>query len=221
MKNIVIFGGGLHANVCIDIFEKSGKYNITGIIDSSAEPGSKLHGYPVLGRQEEIAELVKTYSIEAGFIAIGDNFDRKHVRDEIISRVPDFHFVNAIHSSVILGRDVSLGTGIGIMAGVIVNPGAAIEDFCLLNTGSQLDHDCYMGQFSSISCGSVTGGRVRIGEFSTITVGVTIIDRINIGENTVVGSGAVVVKDLPDNVVAYGNPAKIIRKRKHGERILK
>jgi acetyltransferase-like isoleucine patch superfamily enzyme len=50
---------------------------------------------------------------------------------------------------------------------------------------------------------------------------VTILDRLNIGENTVVGSGSVVLKDLPDNVLAYGNPAKIIRTRKPGEKFLK
>jgi acetyltransferase-like isoleucine patch superfamily enzyme len=62
---------------------------------------------------------------------------------------------------------------------------------------------------------------VKIGRFSTITLNVTIIDRITIGENTVVGSGSVVLKDLPDNVLAYGNPARIIRTREPGEKFLK
>ena len=52
-------------------------------------------------------------------------------------------------------------------------------------------------------------------------MGVVIIDRITIGENTVVGSGALVLKDLPDNVLAYGIPAKIIRTREPGEKFLK
>jgi len=64
MKNIVLFGGGLHANVCIDIFLKEGKYNIVGIIDSKAEVGSEMFGYPVLGRQENIIELKKKHNIE-------------------------------------------------------------------------------------------------------------------------------------------------------------
>jgi len=221
MKNIVIFGGGLHANVCIDVFEKGGEYKIIGIIDSKADIGDILLGYPVIGCQEKIVDVIETHNIDAGFIAIGDNFDRELVRDVVVSQLPDFVFVNAIHPSVIIGRNVTLGTGIAMMAGVIVNPGAEIEDFCILNTGAQLEHDCYMGQFSNLSCGSVTGGGVRIGEFSNITPGVTIIDRINIGKNTVVGSGAVVVKDLPDNVVAYGSPSKTIRSRKPGEKFLK
>ena len=52
-------------------------------------------------------------------------------------------------------------------------------------------------------------------------MGVTILDRLEIGENTVVGAGSLVVKSLPDNVLAYGNPAKIIRHRHTGEKFLK
>jgi sugar O-acyltransferase (sialic acid O-acetyltransferase NeuD family) len=221
MENIVLFGGGRHANVCIDIFEKSGEYNIVGIIDSVATVHSQLYGYPVIGRQEDIVELEKKYSFSAGFIAIGDNYDRKLVYDTIVALLPDFKFVNAIHPTVLIGRNVQIKSGIAMMANVIVNPGAVIEGFCILNTGSQLDHDCFMDEFSHLSPGTITGGQVRIGKFSAITLGVTIIDRISIGENTVVGSGAVVAKDLPDNVLAYGIPARIIRSREPAERFLK
>jgi galactoside O-acetyltransferase len=52
-------------------------------------------------------------------------------------------------------------------------------------------------------------------------LGVTVLDRIEIGENTVVGAGSLVTKSLPDNVLAYGNPCKIIRNRNQGEKFLK
>ncbi len=42
--------------------------------------------------------------------------------------------------------------------------------------------------------------------------GVTVCKGVHIGENSVVGAGAVVVRDIPPNVVAAGNPAKIVRK---------
>jgi len=221
MENVVLFGGGLQANICIDIVEKEGKYNIIGIIDSNAEVGSKLYGYNVIGRQENLLDLIRDYDIHAGLITIGDNYSRKFVRDYILSINSNFRFVNAIHPSCIIGRNVVLGIGILMMAGVIINPDCIVGDFCHLYTGAQLEHNCIMEEFAQLSAGSVTGGKVRIGKYSSITLGVTIIDRINIGENTVVGSGSVVLKDLPDNVVAYGNPAKIVRNRKPGEKFLK
>jgi tetrahydrodipicolinate N-succinyltransferase len=60
-----------------------------------------------------------------------------------------------------------------------------------------------------------------IGTMSALTLGVTTVDRIEIGENTVVGAGSVVLKSLPDNVLVYGNPAKIIRNRELKEKFLK
>jgi sugar O-acyltransferase (sialic acid O-acetyltransferase NeuD family) len=216
-----LFGGGLHANLCIDIIEKVGSYNIIGIIDSKADIGTLLFGYKVIGRQEDIIKLQEDYEIDGGLIAIGDNYARESVKNIVESLIPNFVFINAIHPSVSIGRNVELGVGIVMMANVVVNPNSVINDFCILNTGAQLEHNCFMGAFSHLSAGSITGGKVSIGKYSAITLGVTIMDRVNIGENTVVGSNSLVTKDLPDNVLAYGNPAKIIRLRKPGEKFLK
>jgi acetyltransferase-like isoleucine patch superfamily enzyme len=75
-----------------------------------------------------------------------------------------------------------------------------------------------MDNFSSIAPGVFMGGLVQIGECSAIGVGASISDRISIGRHAVVGTGAVVVRDVPDFVVAYGNPARIQRSRQEGEK---
>jgi sugar O-acyltransferase (sialic acid O-acetyltransferase NeuD family) len=221
MKNIVLIGGGNQAHYTIDIIEKEGKYNIVGIIDSIQEIGSERFGYKILGRQENLKELILTYNIEGGIISIGDNWSRYYVYNQIVDIVPDFEFVNAIHPSVVIGNTTELGVGIVAMAGCIFNPKAKIGNFTFFATGAQVEHDNEIGDFASISAGSLTGGYVKLGKFSAITLGVTVIDRIEIGENTVVGAGSLVIKPLPDNVLAYGNPAKIIRDRVKGEKFLK
>jgi sugar O-acyltransferase (sialic acid O-acetyltransferase NeuD family) len=221
MEDIVLFGAGLQANYCIDIIKKEGKYSIIGIVDSIKDIGTELFGYKVIGRQEQLKELIVKYDIHGGLITIGDNWSRKIVYDCIKKQIPDFKFVNAIHPSTIIGMNVEFGVGIVIMAGCIINPNAIVGDFCFFATGAQLEHDSKIGDFASISAGSITGGKVSIGKYSAITLGVVIMDRLNIGENTVVGSGSLVTKDLPDNVLAYGNPARIIRTRKLGEKFLK
>ena len=52
---------------------------------------------------------------------------------------------------------------------------------------------------------------VRIGKNCWIGAGAIILPGITIGDNVVVGAGSVVTKDLPDNVIAVGNPCKVLR----------
>lgn len=221
MENIVLFGGGNQAHYTIDIIEKENKYNIVGIIDSVHNIGSDRFGYKVLGRQENLKEIISKYDIHGGLISIGDNWSRYYVYNQIKELIPDFKFVNAIHPSVVIGNTTELGVGIVAMAGCIFNPKAKIGNFTFFATGAQIEHDNEVDDFASVSAGSITGGYVKIGKFSAITLGVIIMDRLEIGENTVVGSGSLVTKSLPDNVLVYGSPAKIIRNRNKGEKFLK
>jgi sugar O-acyltransferase (sialic acid O-acetyltransferase NeuD family) len=221
MKNIVLIGGGNQVQYTIDIVEKENKYKIVGIIDSIKEIGTQLYGYTIIGRQEDLNELINTYNIDGGIISIGDNWSRYYVYESIKKIKPDFQYVNAIHPSISIGNNVTLGVGIVAMAGCIINPGSVIGNFCFFATGAQIEHDCIIDDYASVSAGSVMGGHVKLGKLSAITLGVTVVDRISIGENTVIGAGSVVLKSLPDDVLVYGNPAKIIRNREKGEKFLK
>ena len=214
MKKIVLFGGGNQVHYTLDIVEKQGLYKVVGIIDSVHDIGSERFGYKVIGRQEDIKSLIEEYGIEGGIITIGDNWIRYYVSQQIKNLVKDFEFVNAIHPSVIIGNNVQLGTGIVVMAGVIINP-------TFFATGSQIEHDCTIEDFASVSAGSILGGYVHIKKYSAITLNVTILDRVTIGENSVIGSGSLVLKDVSNNILAYGNPSKNIRFRAVGEKFLK
>lgn len=68
--------------------------------------------------------------------------------------------------------------------------------------------------FSCAHCTTVgygKGGRPIIGDDVQLGATVTIIGGIHIGNNVTIGAGSVVVKDIPDNCVAVGNPCKPIR----------
>jgi sugar O-acyltransferase (sialic acid O-acetyltransferase NeuD family) len=220
-KNILIIGAGPHAEVVIDIIETENIFNIIGIIDSKKEIGYSLNGYEVIGRQEDIVAICKNFNTKSGIICIGDNWNRKIVSELILSLIPDFDFITTIHPKAIISSRCSIGKGSVIMPGVTININAKIGNFCIINTNSSFEHYCSLGNYSSISAGVTTGGFVNIGILSAIALGVTIFDRINIGDNTVVGSGSLVTKDLPSDVLAYGVPAVIIRKREIDEKFLK
>lgn len=68
--------------------------------------------------------------------------------------------------------------------------------------------------FSCIHCttlGAKNNQRPIIGDNVSLGASVTIIGGVHIGNNVLIGAGAVVVKDIPDNAIAVGNPARVIR----------
>ena len=82
----------------------------------------------------------------------------------------------------------------------------------LINSRAIVAHDVVIGAGTHVGPGVIVCGKSKVGSISRIGAGATIIDGINIGSETFIGAGSVVVKDIPDNVVAFGSPAKFIRK---------
>jgi sugar O-acyltransferase (sialic acid O-acetyltransferase NeuD family) len=220
-KNIVVIGAGLHGLYCLDILEKTADYHIIGLIDSLSGLGSSKHGYQVIGRQERLPQLIQQFDIFGGVIALGDNYERWKVHYQLQALAPNFNFINAIHPTAVIGKDVSLGKGVVVGPGAIINPGCKLGDMVHLANGVSLGTQNEFASYTSISSRSNTGGLVKVGTGSAITMGVTIIDRLNIGSNTVVGAGSLVLSDLDDNIVAYGRPAKKVKDRKAEDRFLK
>lgn len=217
MQNVVIFGASGHGSVVLDCLEKEGKYNVIGFVDSYKKKDSKINGYQVLGSEFDLPYLINRFNIVGGIVAIGDNWIRKLIVDRILQIVPKFNFVNTVHPMSILGKDVLLGCGNVFMPGAIVNANSIIRNFCIINTNSSLGHDGIMESYSSLAPSVCCGGNLNLGQFSAISLGVNIINGIKIGKHSIIGAGSLVVENFGDNVVAYGSPAKLIRKRIIGE----
>ncbi|PPR43282.1 MAG: putative acetyltransferase EpsM [Alphaproteobacteria bacterium MarineAlpha5_Bin11] len=206
-KKILIFGASGQAKVTFDIIKRNNIYDVAGFVAK----GNKLKtllGYPVYNSEEQIKKL----NINDGIVAIGDNNIRYELIKKIYKIKKNFNFINAIHPSAIISDNVNIGIGIQIMAGVIINSSSSIGDHCIINTNSNIDHDCKIANFSSINPGVSIGGNVTIGDFTLIGIGSSVIHKIVIGKNSVIGAHSNVVKNIPSKVVAYGNPCAIIRK---------
>lgn len=216
--NIIVIGSSGHAKVVIDSIEKENKYEIIGLLDRFKEVGSNSFGYKIIGKEEDLQNLIRMHKIEGGIIAIGDNFIRHTVYDKISQNIPQFNFIKVIHPSAQIARNVLIGKGTVIMANTTVSSNATVGDFCIINNNSSLDHDSKMLNYSSLAPGAAIGGNVKIGLFTAISLGAKVIHRITIGEHTIIGAGATVMKNIPNYVVAYGTPAKVIRCRIAGEK---
>jgi acetyltransferase EpsM len=139
-------------------------------------------------------------------IGIGNNKSRKRIAEEVLK---DKQFISAISSNSICNPNISMGEGTQIMAGAVIQMGCTIGRHCIINTSTSVDHDCILGDFTFIGPNATLCGGVQIGEGSFIGAGAVLLPYIKIGKNCMIGAGSVVTKDMPDNVTAYGNPAKI------------
>ena len=217
MDTIVIIGSSGHAKVVIDIVEQEGRYKIAGLVDRYRNPGARTLGYQVWGEEADLPSLAAKYALKGVIVAIGDNFIRAKEAARVREVWPTLPFVSAIHPKASIAKDVSVGEGSVIMAGVAVNPCCSIGRFCVLNTNCSLDHDSTMDDFSSLGPGATTGGNCRIGSYSAVGIGATLVHGIRIGEHTVIGAGTTTLGDIDSFKVAYGTPARAVRNREAGD----
>lgn len=213
---ILVLGAGEHSRVVIDAIEKQGAHEIVGVIDPRLKVGTSVLGYPVLGTEDDLPRL----GFRAGLVAINDNFRRHAVVQKVLSLVPDFQFVSAIHPSAILGRDVTIGAGSMVLAGTNLSTGVILGEHVVVNSRASVDHDTVLEAFTSVGPGAILAGNILVKRGAVIALGAKIIQRIEIGEHALVGAGALVVRNIPAEVVAFGTPAKVQRNRVPGEKYL-
>ena len=114
-------------------------------------------------------------------------------------------------------RDVSLGDGTVVMPGAVVGTCARVGRNCIINTRAVVEHHCVVHDHVHVAPGAVLCGSVEVGENAFVGAGSCVIQSVSIGYDTTVGAGAVVVSPLPNSVVAYGNPARSVRRNEHDD----
>lgn len=209
--DIVIFGTGGHAKVVAEIIKSENKFNIKAFV-SLAEDVNSFLSYP------HIHQDLYDFSCMQGIVAIGDNSSRSIVVNKILKKCPSFLFVNAIHPNTCITKNIEIGLGNVIAAGVVINTHSTIGNHTIINTKSCIDHDCKLGDFSSVAPGVTIGGSVLIGNNSAVSLGSNIVNNIEIGSNVVIGAGSTVLHNLTDNALYFGTPAIKIRDRVLGEK---
>jgi sugar O-acyltransferase (sialic acid O-acetyltransferase NeuD family) len=220
VDNIVLIGASGHAHLLIEVIEKEGRVAIAGMLDRDLPVGTDCMGYQVLGCERDLPAVMRTHDVGAAMVAIGDNWVRRRVVERLREIVPGLRFERAVHPSAQIARGAEIGEGAVVMASAVLNANARLGRHCFVSTKASLSHDSVMGDFSSLGPNATTGGAVRIGAGTAIALSADVIHGITIGEHTVIGAGSVVLKNMPDRVVAYGIPARVIRSRAPGDKYL-
>ena len=191
-------GAGGHAKVIIDILEAN-NISIVGLFEINESIITVLN-YPVFQTRELSGPLI---------ISVGDNRRRKK-----IALSTNVEFGQAIHPSAIISKRANIGIGTVVMQGSIIQSCTNIGNHCIINTGASIDHECMIDDFVHISPHATLCGQAIINEGAWIGANATVLPGVAVGKWSVIGAGSTVTKDIPDNVIAYGSPCKIVRQNK-------
>lgn len=216
-KSLIIWGAAGHALVVANIVILNNKYKLVGFLDDTNRQNSPLtfNGLPVLRGREHLTDLIHN-NVRDMIVGIGDCDVRLNLSE--VAREKGFRLARVVHPGAIVAADVMVGEGSVIAAGAVINPNVKIGENVIVNTSASIDHECEIDDGVHISPGVHLAGRVQVGRATWVGIGAVVADRVQIGSQTIIGAGAVVVNNIPDGVVAYGIPAKVMKKRLSSER---
>ena len=210
-EKIVVWGASKHATVVADIIRAQGLYDLIGFLDdlNPERATESFCGAVILGGREQL-KLLKTRGVNHLIMAFGNNRGRLALAS--LTREEGFDLARAIHPHAIIAAEVRIGAGTAVMGGAVLNSGVVVGDNAVINTGALIEHACTIGDGALVNTGSRVGGNVIVGTAATIEIGATIGANLKIGSDSVIGAGSVVLRDVPEGVLAYGSPARVIRK---------
>lgn len=213
-KFLGIYGaGGLSKevyDVAILVNEKEKRWEDFFFIDDTKERGKHLgkECYPF----EEACEIYNKDNAEL-FLAIGESSGRMKVADKI--KKHGFHCANIIHPTVVLSPSVKMGEGIMIRHNSSISSDAEIGNNVYIQSNAAIGHDVKIADNVQISAGVIIAGSTEIGEATYVGMGALLKEEIVVGRESIISMGAVVMKDVADEVIVMGNPARVIAENKN------
>ena len=207
MNGLLIIGAGGHGKVIADIASALGKWDQIAFVDDKYPDLTQVLDWPVIGGMEDFRNHREVYPDV--FVAVGDNAVRQKIT--IWSEEAGFHLPTLIHPRAAVSRLAVIGAGTVINSQAAVNANATIGKGCIVNTGATVGHDCVLGDFVHVAPGASLAGETVIGDGCWIGMRSAVIEQLTVGKGVVIGAGAVATRNIPDNKLVVGIPAKIVK----------
>lgn len=220
MSSLVIFGAGGHAKSVFDSLEPSVKAAFKGFVSNVSAREDSLFGYDVTSEVLAL-EGVARKEVSKGFVAVGDNEGRRTLVEKISALNPEFEFVSVINPLARVSSSAEVGKGVFVGAFASVGPSGVLEDFSILNTGANLEHDAVVESYASVGPGAQLAGRSHIGSQAAVGMNASVLEGVKVGPQALIGAGSVIAKEVFEFQVVFGPKAEIRRVRQQGDSYLK
>ena len=147
-------------------------------------------------------------------IAVGEPKVRQILREKTVQN--GYELQTIIHPTAFVGSKTQIGNGVIVQFGCFVSCNVKIDDNVLLQANSNIGHDCVIGNDTVISSFVTLAGNCKIEERVYIGMSVPVREGISIGADSIVGMGSVILRNIPANVIAMGNPARPMKNNEDG-----
>ncbi len=160
---ILLIGGGGHCHSVIDVIEQEDKFEIAGIIDKKELAGKKVLNYKIIGCDDDLKELYKTYKY--AIITVGQ-IKSNTIRVKLFNLLKNigYKLPTIISPFAYVSRYATIDEGTVIMHQALVNANANIGKNCIINTKALIEHDVKVEDNCHISTASVINGGVVVKE---------------------------------------------------------
>jgi len=146
-------------------------------------------------------------------IAVPDPKLRRNIFSAAHGRI---RIASYAHSSALVFPEAKLGIGSILLAKAFIGYRAEIKNGVIVNTGANIDHHAVVEDFATIHPAATLCGNVSVGEWAIVGAGATVVQRIALGKRCFVGAGSLVRRDVSDDTMVVGNPARFHRRLKDG-----
>lgn len=211
MKEIFVLGIGGSTPVFIDIAEAC-DYKIAGLYHYNDErTGENDHGYPILGSFEDLYQ-----SDIKGKMFLLSQGDMK-IREEVTNKIKQLGGLipTLVHPTSVISKYAKISNkGVIIGANCIVQADSVIKSNAVLRDMALVCHQTIIGNYCFVGPKALVGAHIEVQDFAFIGQDSLLVSGKvgTMGANSLLGAGAVLTKELPANVVAVGNPARVIKK---------
>lgn len=195
---LLLVGAGGHAQSCIDVIEREGRFDIAGLIGLPQEFGQEVMGYRVMGTDDDLANL--RTRVSHALVTIGQIYPsnrRAQLYEKLLALGYKLPSICSPHA--VVSHHVQLGNGTIAMHGVVINAGAQIGANCIINTNALVEHGVEVGDHCHLATAVVVNGGACVGAYTTVGSAAIVREGVRIGQYALIGMGSVVRHDVSDN----------------------
>ena len=206
MGKLVIFGAqNIYAAELFETVRRLDLEIVAGVL--TGEPEWSMSGITCVLQEDEVSPELTAVPVTAPNIVPGT---RKALAAQ--ARGKGFRrFANVLDPTAVIATSVVTGLGLYVNAGAVIGATVKIDDHAYINRAVSVGHHTLIEEFATIGPGVTVASNCGIGRGAFIGTGAVIAPSCVVGSNSVVGAGAVVIKDVPDNTIVVGNPARVIK----------